>query len=590
MKFIASYLKKYVKIMIFGTIVKTAGSMAELLIPYVLEFMIDDVVPTKQVSLALLWGAVMIGIAILVRQLNIFANKIAVKVASECNYDIRRDLFWKSLNLSGNQVDGVGLPSLTSRMTSDSYNLQNFIRSIQTLGIRAPILLFGGIIVTLTMDYRLAMILCVMAPVMIAIMVVISFKGIPFYNKVQESVDDIVRIMRENITGIRVVKALSKEDYERRRYEKSNRLMEKRDVTAGTVMALPVPFVTLLLNVGLTLVVYVGARLVNAGYTKPGVILAFLTYFNMILMGVMGLSRVFMMMSKANASAERIRQVVEMEDELKPVAESKEGGDDYRGSKCESADSYIVFDHVTFNYGMDDPKAGHTRQNCLKDIHFTMKKGGSLGIIGATGSGKTTIANLLMRFYDAGEGKIFIDGRDVRSYDKDDLHRLFGVVFQNDVIFADTLSENITFGRALDQQMLDQAITDARAKEFISAYEDGIEHEAAIHGANLSGGQKQRVLIARALAANPEILILDDSSSALDYKTDADLRKAIRDHHVGTTMIVVAQRISSIMNLDDILVLEEGEIIGHGTHEELMESCALYREIYKTQMGEGGAA
>lgn len=576
--------------MIFGTIVKTAGSMAELLIPYVLEFMIDDVVPTKQVSLALLWGAVMIGIAILVRQLNIFANKIAVKVASECNYDIRRDLFWKSLNLSGNQVDGVGLPSLTSRMTSDSYNLQNFIRSIQTLGIRAPILLFGGIIVTLTMDYRLAMILCVMAPVMIAIMVVISFKGIPFYNKVQESVDDIVRIMRENITGIRVVKALSKEDYERRRYEKSNRLMEKRDVTAGTVMALPVPFVTLLLNVGLTLVVYVGARLVNAGYTKPGVILAFLTYFNMILMGVMGLSRVFMMMSKANASAERIRQVVEMEDELKPVAESKEGGDDYRGSKCESADSYIVFDHVTFNYGMDDPKAGHTRQNCLKDIHFTMKKGGSLGIIGATGSGKTTIANLLMRFYDAGEGKIFIDGRDVRSYDKDDLHRLFGVVFQNDVIFADTLSENITFGRALDQQMLDQAITDARAKEFISAYEDGIEHEAAIHGANLSGGQKQRVLIARALAANPEILILDDSSSALDYKTDADLRKAIRDHHVGTTMIVVAQRISSIMNLDDILVLEEGEIIGHGTHEELMESCALYREIYKTQMGEGGAA
>ena len=212
-----------------------------------------------------------------------------------------------------------------------------------------------------------------------------------------------------------------------------------------------------------------------------------------------------------------------------------------------------------------------------------------MGIIGATGSGKTTIANLLMRFYDVGSGAVYIDGKDVRSYDKDDLHRMFGVVFQNDVIFADTLRENISFGRPLDVDAMERAITDARAKEFISAYEEGLDHEAAIHGANLSGGQKQRVLIARALAANPEILILDDSSSALDYKTDAELRRAIREHHGAATTIVVAQRISSIMNLDEIIVMEEGEILGQGTHEELMKNCRLYQDIYKTQMGDGQA-
>lgn len=577
MRFIGHYLKKYVKIMIVGATIKMFGSLVELFIPYVLEHIIDDVAPERQISKVLLWGAIMLGLAVAVRQLNITANRMAVRVAKESNYDIRRDLFRKSIRLSGSQMDEIGLPSLTSRMTSDSYNLQNFIRAGQTLGIRAPMLLLGAIIVTMIMDRRLSLILCILAPLMIGIMVVISFKGIPFYEKVQASVDEIVRIMRENITGIRVVKALSKEDYERGRYENANGEMAKRDITAGVVMSLPVPLATMVLNFGLTLVVYVGARLVNSGVTKPGVILAFLTYFNMMMMGTMGLSRVFIMMSKANASAERISKVVNIEEELLPIPEAEAAHTD--------RDGFIVFDHVTFRYGSDDNIVGNERQNCLTDIDFTMKKGGSLGIIGATGSGKTTIANLLMRFYDPDRGAVFVDGRDVRTYDKDELHRRFGVVFQNDVIFADTLKENISFGREVNEERMWQAAADARAKEFLEKYEDGLEHEAVIHGANLSGGQKQRILISRALAAKPEILILDDSSSALDYKTDADLRKAIREHYEGTTTIIVAQRISSIMNLDDIIVLDEGEIIGHGTHEELMENCKVYQGIYKTQMG-----
>lgn len=577
MKFIASYLKKYINVMLVGLLIKSSASLGELLIPYVLEHIIDDVVPAKEMNGVLLWSGVMLVLTILVRQLNITANRMAVKVASESNYDIRRDLFRKSVNLSGSQVDEIGLPSLTSRMTSDSYNLQNFIRSVQTLGIRAPILLMGGILVTLVMDWRLAMILCIMAPMMITIMVVISLKGIPFYEMVQSCVDELVRIMRENITGIRVVKALSREKFEKRRYENASEYMAKKDITAGVVMALPVPIVTALLNVGLTIVVFVGAHLVNRGVTKPGVILAFLTYFHMMMMGTMGLSRMFTMMSKANASAGRIAEVVCMGEEPVQIPEEQAAHTDREG--------YIVFDHVTFRYGKDDPVAGHTRQNCLTDVDFVMKKGGSLGIIGATGSGKTTIVNLLMRFYDPEQGHVFVDGRDVRCYEKDTLHRLFGVVFQNDVIFADTLRENISFGREVSEKEMWAAAEDACAKEFLENYEEGLDHEAVIHGANLSGGQKQRILIARALAAKPEILILDDSSSALDYRTDAGLRRAVREHYSGTTTIVVAQRISSIMQLDDIIVLDEGVVIGHGTHEQLLESCPMYQEIYRTQMG-----
>lgn len=589
MRFIFSYLKKYRGMIAAAMTIKSIAALGELMLPYVLEHMVDDVVPRQSRALIFGWGAVMIALAVFVRQTNVKANRMSTKVAKESIYEIRRDLFWKSLGLSGNQVDEFGLPSLNSRMTSDSYNVQNFIRSFQAMGVRAPILLIGGIAITLTMDVGLASVLCILAPIMIGLVVFVSWKGIPLYEKVQQCVDDIVRIMRENITGIRVVKALSKEDYEMRRFGEANEQMAGKDIRAGIVMALPGPLMTFVLNVGLTIVVVVGAVRVDGGLTRPGVILAFLTYFNMISMGVMGLNRVFMMMSKANASAARIAAVVHAEDELTPLPEAE--------AAVTEREDYIVFDHVGFHYGRDSAGAEHFpgqavgrfdgqgRQKSLDDIDFSMKKGGTLGIIGATGCGKTTIINLLMRFYDADEGAVFIDGKDVRTYDKDALHRMFGVVFQNDVIFADSLKENIAFGRDVSPEQMDAAAADARARDFIREYEDTYEHKAVVRGANLSGGQRQRVLIARALAAAPDILILDDSSSALDYKTDAALRKAIREHHADTTTIIVAQRISSIMSLDDIIVLEEGRIIGHGTHEELMENCPMYQEIHRVQMG-----
>ncbi len=586
MKFIFSYLKKYMWTVGLVMLVKVMGTLGELMLPYILEHLIDEVAPQKQIWPVIGWGVGMIVLAVFVRQLHVKANRLAVKVAKCSIYEIRKDLFRKSINLSGRQFDEFGLPSLTSRMTSDSYNVQNFIQSVQAMGVRAPIMLFGGIIITLTMDPGLAVILCIMAPILIAIVLFVSFKGIPLYEKVQKSVDDIVRIMRENITGIRVVKSLSKEEHEMQRFDNTNTEMARNDRKAGTVMAMPGPIMTLFLNGGLTIVVLVGANRVNDGIIEPGVILAFLTYFNMILMGVMGLNRMFMMMSKANASAKRIEEVVRATEELTPIPESEAAAPD--------SDDYIIFDHVDFTYDVSETEeasekfAGQTREKCLYDIDFRIKKGGSLGIIGATGAGKTTIINLLMRFYDANKGHIFVDGKDVRTYDKDTLHRMFGVVFQNDVIFADTLRENIAFGRDVTLKEIRRAATDARAGEFIEAYEDTYDHRAVIHGANLSGGQRQRTLIARALAADPEILILDDSSSALDYKTDAALRKAIRENHGDATTIIIAQRISSIMSLDKILVLDEGRCIGYGTHEELMQSCQMYQDIHKTQMGEYG--
>ncbi|MBQ0070476.1 MAG: ABC transporter ATP-binding protein, partial [Spirochaetales bacterium] len=332
-----------------------------------------------------------------------------------------------------------------------------------------------------------------------------------------------------------------------------------------------------------SVVLLVGAIRVNKGVTQPGVILAFLTYFQMILMGVMILNRFFLLMSKANASSDRIKAVIEKSDGLVRAPEEA----------CRKApnDDYIIFDDVSFSYGEAETEdkasfAGEERKKTLDHISFSIKKGGSLGIIGGTGSGKTTIINLLMRFYDTDEGAVFVDGKDVRSYSLDSLRKRFGVVFQNDVIFADTISGNIIFGRDVDEDALEKASQDALAFSFIHGYNDGFEHLAAIRGANFSGGQKQRLLIARALVSSPDILVLDDSSSALDYKTDAELRKNIRLHHQNATTIVVAQRISSIMSLDHILVLHEGKVIGYGTHEELLASSKEYQEIYETQMGE----
>ena len=581
MKLILRTLGRYRKAVLLAVFIKLLGTLSELTIPYIFEHVVDEVVPSGALSPVILWGLAMFAAAVICRQLNVTANRKAVDNAHRMSYEIRQELFIKTSNLNGAQFDSFGLPSLISRMTSDSYNVQSAVQQFQTLCVRAPMMLIGGVIVTLVMDAHLALILVIMLPFLIAVILFVSSRGIPLYKKVQAKLDTIVRVMRENITGIRVVKALSKEDYEMRRFAAANDDMTKSDIKAATIMAVPGPFMQLCLNTGLTLVVLIGAGRVNDGLMKPGVILAFLTYFNMISMGVMGLSRIFMTMSKASASADRIDAVLQTETDEDILPEAQ-------GLKP-SGDEFIRFEHVDFSYGEGSSDsegfAGGQREKALEDISFAVKKGESLGIIGPTGCGKSTVVSLLMHFYDATSGGVFVDGRDVRTYQKDALRRRFGAAFQNDMIFQDTLRENIDFGRGLTEDALRKAAGDAQASEYIDSLPEGLDYLAAIKGMNLSGGQKQRLMVARALAADPEILILDDASSALDYRTDAAMRKAIAEHHGSSTLIMIAQRVSSVMNMKQILVLDNGRCIGYGTHEELLRSCPAYREIYEIQMG-----
>ena len=563
-------MKKTWSFILLTMVIKFIGTFLELLIPYVLEYIIDVVAPTKSLKMVLVWGGVMIVLAILCRLFNKTANQRAVTSASKNIYRLRQDLFEKTIYLSSDVIDHITLPSLISRLTSDSYNILSFMQSSQTLGVRAPILLLGGFIVTFSMDRGMAMILAVMAPLIIAIVVFISRKGIPLYTTVQKKLDEVVRIMRENISGIRVIKALGKEKRESHHFEMADKDMEKSEIKAGFTMALPTSIVKVFMNIGLVLVVIIGAVRVSEGTMKPGVILAFLSYFQMIMMGVLTLNRFFLMMSKANASSMRIKDTMDSISSLS-ITEEESGNE-------KAKEGYIVFDDVSFSY--------NGASNAVSHISFSLERGKTLGIIGGTGSGTSTIINLMLRFYDPQKGNIFVDGKNIKSYELPSLRRHFGVVFQNDFIFHDTISSNIKIGRNISDEDMKKAAENAMAAEFIERYEEGYEHYSAIHGAAFSGGQKQRLLISRALSGDSPVIVLDDSSSALDYHTDSMVRKNILSNHKSSSLVIVAERVSAVMNADEILVLHNGEIIGRGRHDHLMESCDEYRDIYQTQMGE----
>ncbi|MBR6537061.1 MAG: ABC transporter ATP-binding protein [Lachnospiraceae bacterium] len=576
MKLIVRYCKPYAWRMLYGFLIKIVGTFADLGLPWVLSYILDNVVPLGEIRPVLYWGAFMLFLALAARYCNIWANRKASLVARDVTRAVRHDLFVKTMGLSGSQTDTLHIPSLVSRMTSDTYNIHHMVGMMQRLGVRAPMILIGGIIITLTMEPVLTLVLVILLPILGGLIFYISRKGIPLYKKVQSSMDSMVRIMRENISGIRVIKALSKTEYEKNRFREANDEMLGRELHAGSFMALSGPIMGLLLNIGLTLVVIVGAYRVNAGASEPGKIVAFLSYFTMILNAVIMINRIFMVASKATASAGRIEEVLSAPEELlvtKAEEFARQGKDV----------PHIEFQKVSFGY---HATPGDTEKYCIKDISFKIYHGESLGIIGATGSGKTTLLNLLMRFYDVTEGQILIDGRNIREIPLTELRERFGVVFQNDVVFADTLRENIAFGRELSDAGVSQAAEYALAAGFIAGKEEGYYHKAAIKGADLSGGQRQRLLVARALAGTPEVLLLDDASSALDYRTDAQIRKNIRESYGDTTTILVAQRASSVMQMTHILVLDEGECIGYGTHGELMENCDVYREIAEQQMGD----
>lgn len=566
MREIFRYLKPHVPKMLGGFVFKFSGTVVELLIPMILSYIIDDVVPTGNITLVYWWGGAMLLCAVMALVNNIVANRMASAVAREATRSIRHDLFAKISYLSSRQIDDFSIPSLESRLTTDTYNVNQVIGMMQRLGVRAPILLVGGIFVTMAMEPVLTLVMIAIMPFIGIVVWLVTRKGVPMYTYLQKGIDIMVCTVRENISGIRVIKALSRTEQEKEHFSQVNREVVNRETRASITMGITNPMMNLFLNTGLTLVVVVGAFRVNSGVTKVGAIIAFLSYFTIILNAMLSITRLFVMYSRGSASASRICEVLYTREDLK-VTEAP----------AVSEKAHVVFDDVSFSYQKKGDDISH--------ISFTLQKGETLGIIGGTGSGKSTIAALLMRLYERDSGSIRISGRPVESIPPEELHTKFGVVFQNDVLFADTIASNIDFGRNLPQERIVQAAQCAQAMEFIDSLPDGFQHMLTPRGTNLSGGQKQRVLLARALAGYSEILILDDSSSALDYRTDASLRKALRENYSDVTTIVIAQRVSSILHADHILVLEDGKALGYGTHEELMETCPLYREISESQMG-----
>ena len=552
--------------------IKLGGAVAELFVPYFMEKILREGTMPHQQERIYIYGALMVFCAALCLLMNITANRMSAGSSGKIIRKLRYDLFEKLNSLSARQMDKLTVPSAESRLTSDTYRVNEFLARGQRLGIRAPSLLVGGVIMMITMDARLALVPLALLPIIALSVWLITKNSIPLYTLEQSVLDEVVRVVQENVTGVRVIRALSKAEYERDRFHKVNDRLTRIDTKAGSISALNNPISSLVLNLGLTAVVVAGAYQAAGGKTQPSVIVAFLQYFVMILNAMLGVTRIFILGSRFTASARRITEVLDLPQDLEPVSVPQQIRED-------GPFPHIEFRDVTFSYTGVGENISH--------LSFKLFRGQTLGILGTTGSGKSTIVNLLMRFYDADSGEILIDGKDIRSFEKKDLSSRFGAAFQNDFVMEGTIADNIRFFRPISDEKVTAAAEDAQAAEFIAGKEGGMEAPVAIRGSNLSGGQKQRLLIARALAGDSEILILDDSSSALDYRTDALLRRALHADHSRTTTILIAQRISSLRHADQILVLDDGKVIGTGKHEDLMEQCPEYRIIAETQMGVG---
>ena len=478
------YILPYLGFISFTMLIKLLGAVLELLIPSLMEVMLDKKVPAGDSAAIWLYGGLMLLCAAGCLGCNIWANRMSAKSSGKITRAIRHDLFQKLQGLSAKQMDTLTIPSAESRLTSDTYNVNQLLARLQRLGIRAPILLIGGIGMMLTMDPVLSLVLIGLLPVIGIVVYFVTKTSVPLYTKQQGVLDRVVRTVQENITGIRVIKALSKTEYEKNRFRNVNEDLTAVDMKAGFITAITNPVSSLTLNLGLTLVVVIGAYRVHSGAILSGVIVAFLQYFTMILNAMLGITRIFVMWSKGEASANRVADVLALPEDLTPLP----------ASEAEQNAPHIEFRDVNFSY------TGIGKNT--DSLSFKLEHGQTLGILGPTGSGKSTILNLLLRMYDPDSGTVLIDGQDIRSIPPEILKPKFGVVFQNDFLAEGTIADNIRFLRDLPEEDLRRAAEDAQA-EFIDQKEGKLEAEVVVRGNNLSGGQKQRLLIARALAANP---------------------------------------------------------------------------------------
>lgn len=569
MNFLYKYFKKYYKMFFLAVGCVMLEVLCDLLQPTLMSIIIDKGISTNDMSMVLKYGFIMIGVSIFGAFIAINRNRFATTVAQDFGADLRLDVFNKIQSFDFDNIDKFERGSLITRLTNDITNIQNFIYGLMRIFVRAPLLAIGCIIMSIRLDLKMALIVLTIVPIVGGLIYLNLRYGYPYFLKVQRSIDKVNGVIREYLRGVRVVKAFNRFDFEEERFENVNDDLTCKSIASMRFMAVFNPIITLIVNIAIAIIIWSGATRVNLGTIQVGKVVAFTNYMTQLLFALMSTTMIFSSLIRAKTSSERINEIFLEENNIKEIKDKT-----YNSSEKGN----IKYENVTFSY------KGLKGDPIIDDISFTLERGMTLGIVGSTGSGKTTLVNLIPRFYDAKLGKILIDGIDIRNYTFEKLRAKISIVPQKTVLFSGTIKENIRWGKedATDDEIV-EVCKIADADSFISGFNKGYDSIIGQGGSNLSGGQKQRIAIARALIKRPEILILDDSTSALDTDTEYRIRKSLKEYSKDMTTILIAQKVSSVINADKIIVLDHGKIVGEGTHDELMSNCETYKDIYKSQ-------
>ena len=577
MKKILVYLKDYKKESVIAPLFKMLEAIFELIVPLVVAQIIDIGILNGDTSYIFGRCGILILLAVIGLTCAISAQFFAAKAAVGFATQLRSALFAHIQKLSYADIDEVGTSTLITRMTSDVNQLQSGVNMVLRLFMRSPFVVFGAMIMAFTVNVKAAIIFVVTIPLLSVVVFGVMLITMPLYKKVQAALDQVLGKTRENLAGVRVIRAFNKEEEEIRQFNECNEILTNMQLLVGRISALMNPITIIIVNIATIVIIWTGAKQVYEGVITQGEVVALVSYMSQILVELVKLANLIILITKAVACGNRVADILEKEPAIIEENHTPVVG--------EPSTPMVVFDHVSMHYGKSEEEA-HL------DISFEAKRGQTIGIIGGTGSGKSTLVNLIPRFYDVSKGAVLIEGIDVRKYPLTQLREKVGVVPQKAVLFHGTIEENLRWGNEnATEEDLWKAIELAQATDVVKEKEDGLRHMVEQGGRNLSGGQRQRLTIARALVKNPDVLILDDSASALDFATDAKLRKALQTITENRTIFIVSQRTSSIQHADCIIVLEDGQAVGIGTHSKLLESCEVYKEIYDSQFKkEGGRA
>ncbi len=582
MKKLLRFMKHYKKETVLAPLFKMLEASFELFVPLVMAAIVDVGIKNADIPYILKMGLVLVALALIGLATAATAQYFSARAAVGFAAELKHALFDHIQSMSYAETDKTGTSTLITRLTSDINQVQSGVNLVLRLFLRSPIVVFGAMIMAFTIDVKAALIFVVTIPALSVVVFGIMLVSIPLYKKVQAALDKVLGITRENLSGVRVIRAFSREEEEVELFAGYNSSLMDIQNFVGKISALMNPVTYIIVNVATIVLIYTGAVRVDEGILTQGEVIALVNYMSQILVELVKLANLIITVTKAVACGNRIQTVFDQPSGIKVYTE-EEAVAAARLENVTANGQKVVFEHANLCY----PGAG---ADSLTDIHVEIKKGETVGIIGGTGSGKSSLVQMIPRFYDATSGRVLVDGKDVKTYDPEVLRDKIGIVPQKAVLFRGSIRDNIRWGKenASDEEIW-KALNAAQAKSFVEEKEGGLDFQIAQGGKNLSGGQKQRLTIARALVMQPEILILDDSASALDYATDAALRKSIKELDSDMTVFIVSQRTASVLHADKIIVLEDGEVAGIGTHEELLDTCPVYREIHDSQISKGGA-